>query len=326
MRQSGRSIPNRSTRSRPAPAGRFLQPFCGRSTIRKPTRSSWRSTCQPRFRPSGRFICQGKGRTIRRPLFDQRTEPWPPPDGQLTVTLPPTLVGANISGLRLVWRDEAGARQAAILPVHIKDMDDLLPPEEFKSLTAQDILDCLLSGQEPAEWVDALERKKESNPDNAAARDFDSLRAVDTSSYLLYRTRRLGIALTALGERLFKTVRSSNAMAYRLRQDPLGPRALAETLVREWREGVRNDLEHGAINVMFSLAEINLTLAHVARRVAEEPLRSIFSEVIGEIDAMCREIVASHAPPPNLARYLHQVGRKQVELLEGGGLKGQSHA
>jgi hypothetical protein len=258
------------------------------------------------------------------PLFDQNCAAWPA-DGQLIIALPPALLGANISGLRLVWCDESGARQTAILPVHIENADDLFPPEEFKFLTAQGIFDCLLSGQEPAEWVDALERKRESAPDNPATREFDSLRAVDTSSYLLYRTRRLGTALTALGERLLKTVRTSNAMAYRVRQDPLGPRALAETLVREWREEAGDDAEHGAINVMFSLAEINLTLAHVARRLTEEPLRRIFAEVVGEIDGMCRDVAACHAPPPNLRRYLYEAGGRQAELL-GGGWKTQSHA
>ena len=249
-------------------------------------------------------------------LFDQRYEPWPPPGGKMIITLPAALVGANISGLRLDWRDEHGVTLSGVLPVHVEHMDDLLPPEEFRCLTTRDILNCLISGKDPAEWVDAIEKQRElSDPDNKPEREYDPLRSVDTSGYLLYRTRRFGTALTALGDRLLRTVRSPDAISYRLRQDPLGPRALAESLVQEWREGADGVQADEAINVIFSLTEINLTLARVARRMAEAPLRQFFGEVIEEINGMRREIDSLWKPPQNLHQYLDEVARKQAELL-----------
>jgi hypothetical protein len=261
------------------------------------------------------------------PLADQGYQPWPPPDGRIVLPLPASLRGANVAGLRLVWRGEDDALQSATLPVHIESGDDLLPPEEFRSLTADGILECLLSGRDPAEWVEAMERRQASGGTPSAAREFDSLRAVDTSSYVLYRTRRLGTALTASGHRLLRTVRTRDAMAYRLRQDPLGPRMLAEALVNEWQDTAQQNqaVMHDAAIVMFSLAEINLTLAHVARRITDAPLRVLFREVIEDIDRMCADIASRYAPPPNLQEYLRAVKRKHVQLLDAT-QSGRSHA
>lgn len=253
------------------------------------------------------------------PLADHRQHPRPAAEGRIVLQLAASLRGANIAGLRLVWRDEKGTMQSATLPVHVESGDDLLPPEEFRSLTTDGILECLLSGREPAEWVEALERRQASGQAKASPRELDSLRAVDTSGYILYRTRRLGAALAALGERLLRTVRTRDAMAYRLQQDPLGPRMLAEALVREWQEVSK---ENGAraddpATLLFGRAEINLMLAHVARRVAEAHLRPLFRETVEDIDRQCAEITSGFAPPPNLKGYLKAVKRKYEHLLEG---------
>jgi hypothetical protein len=254
------------------------------------------------------------------PLLDHHQEPRPPSDGRIVLQLPASLRGANIAGLRLAWRDDRGAMQSGTLPVHVEDWEDLLPPEEFRSLTANGILECLLSGREPAEWVEALERRREVGPGGVAGRELDAQRAVDTSSYVLYRTRRLGAALAALGERLLRTVRTRDALGYRLRQDPLGPRMLAEALVREWQEASeRSDFrtEDSAV-VLFGLAEINLVLAHVARRLAEAQLRPLLREVVEEIDHMCTGIASGFPPPPNLKDYLEAVQGRCKSLFEGG--------
>lgn len=259
------------------------------------------------------------------PLTEHRQQPRPPAEGRIVLQLPASLRGANIAGLRLAWLDEKREWRSATLPVHIESGDDLLPPEEFRSLTADGILECLLSGREPAEWVEALERCQARGQINAGPRELDSLRAVDTSSYVLYRTRRLGAALAAMGERLLRTVRTRDAMAYRLRQDPLGPRMLAQALSREWQatSGQNGERAEDPAVLLFSLAEINLMLAHVARRITEAHLRPLFRETIEEIDKQCRETAArSGPPPPNLQKYLKAAKAECEHLLEaatGGG-------
>ena len=257
------------------------------------------------------------------PLVDSHRQPEPPADGRMILQLTPSLRGANIAALRLSWRDEDDVTQSGTLAVHVESADDLLPPEEFRSLMATDILDCLLSGREPAEWVEALERRR-TGQIKEGPREVDSHRAVDTSGYLLYRTRRLGAALAVLGKRLLGTVRTSDSMTYRLRHDPFGPRMLAEALVREWRDGAANCTSADNTVLVFSLAEINLMLTHVARRVTEPKLRPLFKETIDDIERYCTGI-ETHSPlPPNISGYVKAIKSNYEHLLEH--LSGETHA
>jgi hypothetical protein len=93
---------------------------------------------------------------------------------------------------------------------------------------------------------------------------------------------------------------------------------LAEALVNEWRDAAHKNAEviHDSATVLFSLAEINLTLAHVARRITESTLRALFRDVIDEIDRMCTEIASRYTPRPNLQEYLHAVKLKHTQLLD----------
>lgn len=258
------------------------------------------------------------------PLMDHFTFPQAPADGRVELQLSASLRGANIAALRVTWTDESGEKKIGLLPVHVDTSEDLLPPEEFRSLTVSGIVECLLSGREPAEWVALLEGRQ--NGAGANFRDLDSLRSVDTSGYMLYRTRQLGAALTAQGERLLHTVRTRSAMSYRLRQDPFGPRMLAEALVREAESASQNNGSDpgNSSMLLFSLAEISLMLAHVARRVTEVHLRPLFSETIEEIDTMRDERTKRIAPSSNLDHYLEAVRKKCCALLAGPEAEGRN--
>jgi hypothetical protein len=256
----------------------------------------------------------GEGSEQTLPLLDQLRLLQPPPDERVTLQLGESFRGANIAALRLTWRDESGNLKSGLMPVNVESTESLLPPEEFRSLTAHGIVECLLSGREPAEWVALLESQQNGPASNSRA--FDSLHAVDTSGYMLYRTRRLGAALTAQGERLLKTVRTREAMSYRLRQDPLGPRMLAEALIRESEgkgDGKRD--ESAASLLLFSLAEISLMLAHVSRRLAEPRFRPLFEETIRDIEMMSDAWAKAAAPSTNLSSYLGSVRTKCGDLL-----------
>ena len=259
----------------------------------------------------------GEGSERTPPLLDHQALPQAPPDGRAVVQLSTSLRGANIAGLRITWREETGSVKSGLMPVHVEATEDLLPPEEFRSLSASGIVECLLSGREPAEWVALLEGRQSGDREGSGSREFDSLRAVDTSSYMLYRTRRLGAALTAQGERLLRTVRTREAMIYRLRQDPLGPCMLADALIYESEASAPNSGNHagdGSV-LLFSLAEISLMLAHVARRLTEVRLRPLFQETVEEIDRMSDERAKRAAPSANLRGYLTAVRKKCADLL-----------
>lgn len=201
---------------------------------------------------------------------------------------------------------------------------DLLPPEEFRTLTADAIMSGLLSGREPAELVEFLERRRAAY---GKRRDgvIDSLRSVDTTGYLLYRMRQVGRTLVRLSERLLRTVRTRDALTYRLEQDPFGPCRLADALIRDWRIAQGNDgfVSDVQSSLLFALAEIALVVAHVGQRVHEkqeegEPdLRPVFQTVVARLYRQCMELSSEgDVQAVRLLDYVAQV-KKECERLVG---------
>ncbi|NOJ81444.1 hypothetical protein [Myxococcus xanthus] len=262
------------------------------------------------------------------PLFSHEEVSEQAPPEKLTRELDQEMRAASITTLRVTWRTSENQLATGLLPVQVEAAEHLLPPEEFLALDADAILLCLLSGKSPAEWVDSRERGTVDQSASAGG-GLDALRANDPSGYTLYRTRRLGRALASMGEKILATLRTRDAMAYRLRQDPLGPLLLANALIRDWssRPG-GGDQEDAAL--LFSLAEICLTLAHVGKRVSSErragdpDLRSLFAELIDEIGGMLAPLQERVGIGTNLRAYVKSVKDECGRLV--GAPEGSQHA
>lgn len=230
--------------------------------------------------------------------------------GPVTVPLPAELGTASITCLAVHWIENGEERQA-LLPVQVERTDHLLPPEEFRSLSAETIMACLLSGRNPAELVEQVQRQHAVDPVPSAP-------VVDLSGYTLYRVRRMGRALAMLGERLLRTVRTTEATEYRLQQDPLGPLAFAVALKLAWGDGQP---------LQFALAEIRLTLAHVAWRVAAErrenepDLAPLYRKATRRTEDLGTGIAGSG---DNLKQYIAAVSEECRRLM--GATEGECHA
>jgi hypothetical protein len=265
------------------------------------------------------------------PLVDHRQVPAVPADGRVAVSLPDALRSVTLTCVAVTWRDGQG-EGTALLPVQVESPDDLLPPEEFRAMTADAILACLLSGRDPAEWVEHEQQGRQRRGGGCGAND--SLDAVDTSAYALYRVRRLGRALAVLGDRILRTVRTRDALNYRLRQDPLGPCLLAEALLRQAKEEKtpsgpdRPDTSA----LRFCLAELCLTVAHVGQRLGAErqegdpDLRPLFAEALAHVEGLGEQLRegAAHGGE-SLEQYIAAV-RQQCRLLIGASANGGGHA
>lgn len=207
----------------------------------------------------------------RKVLADQTSVP-NPPDTLVIEALPDRKL--PVTAVRITWIE--GAEEfSAYLPVHVRDLGDLLPPPVLEGLTAAGIIECLISGRSLAEWVDLNE---ESGLPNQGGRGEDVRPDVDTTDFLLYRVRRLGKALATMGECIARSAHSLEAVTYRVRHDPLGPEHLARALKREWvaaPEALR-----------FALGEIALSLAHAGRKLPaalQAPVRSLLEELLGAV-------------------------------------------
>lgn len=168
------------------------------------------------------------------------------------------------SGLTVDWGEPA---RRAWWPVTVESVDTLPPVEELRNLPLDVLLDVLTSAR-PFHRNEALLKhlsrgvlgldaaRKSQDP------ELDPHRRVDTSSFLLQRTRRVGWGLAGLHERLQRPALSAQALHWRLR-GPWGPLALADAIQREAK--ARRDAGMAATDTeeAFLLAELMLELAKV---------------------------------------------------------------
>lgn len=205
-------------------------------------------------------------------------------------------------GFEVRW---TGATNPAWWPVNIVDANALPPPPELKDLSLEVLIEILTSSKPIhkalSEW---LSRRAEGTKANEE-RDLDPHRRVDTSSFLLQRTRRISWALAGLRKRLEQPVASEQALEWRLR-GPVGVRALTAAISRE----SRSDAERH-----FFLAELCLELGRVEPQVQPGTLKA------SEIEAALRSLVAeiresipagTLSTQPDMEKYVKAVFREAL--------------
>jgi len=147
-----------------------------------------------------------------------------------------------------------------------------------------------------------LERRRDATTDGASPQ-LDPHKRVDTSGFLLQRTRRVSWALSALRERLEQPVPSREALNWRLR-GPYGVMALVNAINREDRPAQ----EKG-----FLLAEIAVELARVVPKTTpgclqRRHVRAALRECIREIRS--RVPVTALRNVPELKSYVRRAFRE----------------
>jgi hypothetical protein len=192
-------------------------------------------------------------------------------------------------------------------------------------LSADAIIDCLISGKSPAEWYDQQQQRSQKSARNDAA--LDSHRAVDTSGYLLVRVRRFGRALAGMAERIERTAVLPDAIRYRLFKDPLGPISLAEMIVPREDESVvgwLNNLE--TEHRVFLIAEILLTVGELRQRTKRRAVRReeraalrLFDEATQRLAALLDEVMSSAGDEMfagNLTGYVLDVKARSLAVVQ----------
>ncbi len=207
------------------------------------------------------------------------------------------------SGFRVTWKGLVGF---AWWPVNILSQASLLPPDELKDLPLEVLIEILTSAKPLqlaiARWL-RHKRAQRKAGDTAEALAIDPHKRVDTSAFLLQRTRRVSWALTALRERLERPVVSEPALEWRLR-GPVGVQALANAIGRE----AKSEAEK-----CFLLTELCLELGRVrpqeasgslSKQKVKAGLRQIVVDIRAGIDPRA---LTQH---PELAQYATTVFEK----------------
>ena len=235
------------------------------------------------------WIAGGKRRRVKIPWPDER---------------PP-------SGFEVTWSDAEGN---AWWPVNVDRQSSLPPPEELRNLPLDVLVDILTSARPlhlaMRSWLRHL---KGSHCGDKNGPIVDPHAKVDTSAFLIQRTRRLAWGLNALRERLERPVASQDALEWRLR-GPVGAMALARAIERE-ASGRTNDGDGGA-ETSFLLAELALEVSRVKPRTApgylpvEEVSRAIGS-VIAEFEGMASSAVDD--APESIRSYVEIAFREALK-------------
>lgn len=134
------------------------------------------------------------------------------------------------SGFWVSWTESGGS---AWWPVNVANAASLPPPQELKNLPLDVLVDILTSARPLHRAMEKhLLRMARAGDGSGDGPLIDPHKRVDTSGFLLQRTRRVAWALNALRERLERPVVTEECLCWRL-HGPVGVIALAEALVRE---------------------------------------------------------------------------------------------
>jgi hypothetical protein len=183
------------------------------------------------------------------------------------------------SAFRVKWRDSAGE---AWWPVNARDAESLPPPRELRNLSLDALIEILTSARPLHQVMRRLLERRDNGASDGESPQLDPHKRVDTSGFLLQRTRRISWALAALRERLAQPVPSREALNWRL-QGPHGVMALVNAISREDRPEQEKS---------FLLAEIAVELARVVpqhapgclqRRQVRAALRACIREIRSQV-------------------------------------------
>jgi len=197
------------------------------------------------------------------------------------------------SGFWVRWKD---CDRPAWWPVNIADQEVLPPIPELRDLPL-DVLINLLTSRRPLHLaiVTYIQFRRRSQKELQTSALIDPHRRVDTSQYVLQRTRRVSIALQKLREKLEERFVTIEALQWRL-TGPISAEAIADAIERESQARV------GSMNsdeVAFLFAELALELSRVRPSKDSSISRA---KVRGEIREFIRHLhkrVRKMAPQAN---------------------------
>lgn len=200
-----------------------------------------------------------------------------------------------------LWVQLPGEEQKAWWPVEIDSSSSLPAPEELRDLPLE-ILVRVLTSARPAYCVISEElarrtgqRAKAGDPELVV----DPHAKVDTSTFLLQRSRRMGLAMKVLSQRLAEPVACEAALRWRL-EGPVGVDALVRAVLHEGR-----CTEEKA----FLLTDLALSLARVKPASAPGclPPRRVRQAIEQRIQQIRGHVEALHAGViPALAAFIER--------------------
>lgn len=202
-------------------------------------------------------------------------------------------------GLLVTWE---GASEAAWLPVNIGSPEDLPPPVELRDLPLAVLVNILTSARPLHRLLRSHLARAQRPKDNGISGTsiLDPHKRVDTSRFLLQRTRRVARALTALRERLERPVATREALQWRL-FGPIGVAAFADAIEKE----ANSDEERAFLLCELAIELSRVTPADLPGALPASEVRTAIGTVISQLRERCP--VIREPDPTGIANYVRNV-------------------
>jgi HKD family nuclease len=186
------------------------------------------------------------------------------------------------SGMKVRWKNSEGF---AYWPVIINDKSSLPPPADLKNLPLEILLKIITSSRPLYLILKAWLAKKSIDNEKERYEDIniiDPHKRIDTSSFLLQRTRKISYALYGMRQRLERPVYTKESLKWRL-FGPIGVMAISRAILNE---------AHSNEERAFLLSEITLEISRIKYTERENSLSSdiIFAEIQKVIKELHAEI------------------------------------
>lgn len=201
------------------------------------------------------------------------------------------------SGLWVDWNEAEGR---AWWPINIASSAVLPAPDELRDLPLELLIEILMAAR-PLHRVMAEYLKRKGKGTSAGSGvEIDPHKKVDTSGFLLQRTRRVSAALAGLAAVLAKPVATEDSLRWRL-YGPTGARAVAQAILK--------DADANSCGAMkgFLLAELALVLSQCEPTTAVGflPVERIKAEIAKlTLELREQERTLDEQAPDNLRRYV----------------------
>lgn len=187
------------------------------------------------------------------------------------------------SGFRHVLRVVGPHGEEWLWPVAVEDHAQLPIPEELSSLDLDDLMRVFADNLSMRSLLKRMQlpQREESSQQSHVAPELDPHRRVDTTGFILQRTRRLSYAFDGLKRRLSRLYFTEHQLEWSM-QGPISPISFARAILKE---------QTVADEAAFSLAELALELSEVQVVATESSLsitrvKEALREAIADIQAM----------------------------------------
>lgn len=186
------------------------------------------------------------------------------------------------AGMIVKWKNSNGT---AYWPVILSSSNILPPPDEIKDLPLEILIQIITSARPMHQIIKSwLTRKKQNGDNHNNFEIVDPHKRVDTSEFLLQRTRKISFALSGLKNKLEMPAYTVESIHWRL-FGPIGVKAVVNAIMKE----AKSDEERA-----FLLCEIALELSRINYRENENSLKA--SDVKQKIQLLIEELYKDIQP------------------------------